>query len=219
MTQQQRRRCLLYNSRLNIQSPHDFTPCRSFSVTWFTNIVIMKLLMLLALATAMVAVQASRERGECHELMHDVMHKENMTEIIGTCMEENGIVPDLGGHGHGRGPGGRRGGRTGGRRGKRSRHMMRFISSLPEGNQTALAECIFEKEGLLTDEGLFDATTFKDDLIAKLEAADQTTEAEAMLAAIEDGDCVLEEGEPSLMVLFEFIKCIKDACEGEGEEV
>jgi len=45
---------------------------------------------------------------------------------------------------------------------------------------------------------LFDATTFKDDLIAKLEAADQTTEAEAMLAAIEDGDCVLEEGEPSV---------------------
>lgn len=29
--------------------------------------------------------------------MHDVMHKENMMEIIGTCMEENGIVPDLGG--------------------------------------------------------------------------------------------------------------------------
>nr|XP_027222576.1 uncharacterized protein LOC113814724 [Penaeus vannamei] len=172
----------------------------------------MKLLMLLALATAMVAVQASRERGECHEVMHDVMHKENMKEIMGTCMEENGIVPDLGGRRPGSGP-------RGGRRGKRSPRFMRFISSLPEGNQTALAECIFEKEGLLTDEGLFDATTFKDDLIAKLEAADQTTEAEAMLAAIEDGDCVLEEGEPSLMVLFEFIKCIKDACEGEGEEV
>ncbi|XP_069983286.1 uncharacterized protein [Penaeus vannamei] len=180
----------------------------------------MKLLMLQVLATAMVAVQACRERGECHELMHDVMHKENMMEIIGTCMEENGIVPDLGERRPGRG--GRRGSR-GGRRGKRSPRFMRFISTLPEENQTALAECIFEKEGLLTDDGLFDATTFKDDLIAKLEAADQTTEAEAMLAAIEDGDCVLEEGEPSLMVLFDFIGCLKDECEDatdpEAEEV
>ncbi|XP_037775224.1 uncharacterized protein LOC119572280 isoform X2 [Penaeus monodon] len=172
-----------------------------------------ELLMLLAFAAAMVAVQASRGRGECHELIHDVMHKENMTEIIGSCMEENGIVFNLEGPGRGRRPGGRRGRN----RGKRSPHMMRFISSLSEANQTALAECIFEKEDLLTDDGLFDATTFTEDLIAKLEEAEQTTQAEAMLTAIEDGVCVVEESEPNLMLVFDFIKCLKEVCkDGTG---
>ncbi|XP_037775229.1 uncharacterized protein LOC119572283 [Penaeus monodon] len=158
-----------------------------------------ELLMLLALAAAMVAVQACREKSECHELIHDVMHKDNMKEIIGSCMEENGIVPDIGR-------------RSGGRRQKRSPHMMRFISRLPEANQTALAECIFEKEGLLTEEGLFDATTFTEVLVAKLGEAQQTTQAEAMLAAIEDGVCVVEEGEPNLRLVFDFIWCLKEEC-------
>ncbi|XP_063599696.1 uncharacterized protein LOC134776004 [Penaeus indicus] len=171
-----------------------------------------ELLMLLALATAMVAVQASRGRGECHELMHEVMHKENMTEIIGNCMKENGIVLNLGG------PGRRPGGRRGRNRGKRSPRMMRLISSLPQENQTALAECIFEKEDLLTDDGLFDATTFTEELVAKLEEVEQSPEAVAMLAAIEDGTCVVEESEPSLMLVFDFIKCLKGVCGSSSEE-
>ncbi|XP_047480688.1 uncharacterized protein LOC125033326 isoform X2 [Penaeus chinensis] len=174
-----------------------------------------ELLMLFALAAAMVAVQASRGRGECHEVIFELMHKENMTEIIGSCMEENGIVPNL--NGPGRRPGGRRGRNRFGR-GKRSPHMMRFISRLPQENQTALAECIFEKEDLLTDDGLFDATAFTEDLVAKLEEIEQSTVTEAMLAAIEDGDCVVEESEPNLMLVFDFIKCLKGVCDTSSEE-
>ncbi|XP_047480715.1 uncharacterized protein LOC125033340 [Penaeus chinensis] len=165
----------------------------------------MKLLMLFALAATMVAVQACREKSACHELMHDVMHKEDMKEIIGSCMEENGIVPDLEGR------------RPGGSKGKRSPHMVRFISRLPEEDQTALAECIFEKEGLLTDDGMFDATTFTANLIAKLGEAEQTEQAEAMLAAIEDGVCAVEESEPNMMLVFEFIWCLKDECKEATE--
>ncbi|XP_063599689.1 uncharacterized protein LOC134775997 [Penaeus indicus] len=169
------------------------------------------LLMLLALAAAMVAVQACREKSECHELIHDVMHKENMKEIIKGCMEENGIVPDL--EGLGRQPGGRRGRK----RGKRSPGMMRFMSSLPEESQTALAECIFREEGLLTDDGLFDATAFTEEVIAKLGEAEQTEQAEAMLAAIEDGICVVEESEPNLKLVFDFIWCLKEECKDVTE--
>ncbi|XP_047485345.1 uncharacterized protein LOC125036626 [Penaeus chinensis] len=173
----------------------------------------MKLLMLLALAAAMVAVQACKEKSACHELIHDVMHKENMTEIIESCMEANGIVAEL----EGPGPGRRSGGRKGRRRGKRSPRMMRFISRLPEEDQTALAECIFEEEGLLTDDGLFDATAFTEDLIAKLGEAEQTEQAEAMLAAIEDGVCAVEESEPNLKVVFDFIWCLKEECKDVAE--
>ncbi|XP_063599706.1 uncharacterized protein LOC134776018 isoform X2 [Penaeus indicus] len=165
----------------------------------------MKLLMLLALAAAMVAVQACKEKSECHELMRDVMHKEDMKEIIESCMEENEIVPNLGR-------------RSGGRKGKRSPHMVRFITSLSQENQTVLAECIFDKEGLLTDDGLFDATAFTEDVIAKLEEIEDSPEAEAMLAAIEDGTCVVEESEPDLMLVFDFIKCLKGVCGSSSEE-
>ncbi|XP_063594642.1 uncharacterized protein LOC134771611 [Penaeus indicus] len=154
-----------------------------------------ELLMLFALAAAMVAVQASRGGGECHEVIYELMHKENMTEIIESCMEENGIVLNL--NRPGRRPGGRRGRNRFGR-GKRSPHMMRFISRLPQEDQTALAECIFEEESLLTDDGLFDATAFTEDVIAKLEEIEDSPEADAMLAAIEDGTCVVEESEPNV---------------------
>ncbi|XP_037775219.1 uncharacterized protein LOC119572278 [Penaeus monodon] len=160
-----------------------------------------ELLILLVLAAAMMAVQASGGRGECHELIHEVMHRENMTEIIGSCMEENGIVFNL------EGPGSDRR-----HRGKRSPHMLRFISRLPKENQTAIVACVLEKEGLLTDEGLFDATTFTEDLVAKLGEAEQTTQAEAMLAAIEDGVCVIEDMEPSLTMVFDFVSCLKEVC-------
>ncbi|XP_037775218.1 uncharacterized protein LOC119572277 [Penaeus monodon] len=173
-----------------------------------------ELLMLLALAAFMVAVQASRRGSECHDVMFEVMHMGNMTEVIGRCMEENGIIPNL--NGPGRRPGGsRRRNRFG--RGKRSPHMMRFISRLPEANQTALGECIFENEGFLTDGGMFNATAFTDDLIAKLEEIEQSPEADVMLATIKDGVCVVEESKPSLMVVFGFIKCLKGRCDSSSE--
>ncbi|XP_063599714.1 uncharacterized protein LOC134776018 isoform X3 [Penaeus indicus] len=140
------------------------------------------------------------------------MHKENMTEIIGSCMEENGIVLNLNRPSRGRG------GRRGRNRGKRSPRMMRLISRLPQEDQTALAECIFEEKDLLTDDGLFDATAFTEDVIAKLEEIEDSPEAEAMLAAIEDGTCVVEESEPDLMLVFDFIKCLKGVCGSSSEE-
>ncbi|XP_042872687.1 uncharacterized protein LOC122253530 [Penaeus japonicus] len=172
------------------------------------------LLMLLMLATAMMAVQACKEKGECHNLIKTVMHKENMTDTIKTCMLENEIMPNLKGVGRGRGPGGRR---RGGGRGKRSPRMMRFMDALSPEDQATLTECIFEKEDLLTDEGLFDATQFVADVVTKLEEEDETPETLAMLAAIENGDCVLEEGDPDLGVIFEFIKCLKEECEAETD--
>ncbi|XP_047485966.1 uncharacterized protein LOC125037039 [Penaeus chinensis] len=158
-----------------------------------------KLLMLFTLAAAMLAVQASGGRGTCHKLIHDVTHRENMTEIMGSCMEENGIVPDLEGPGPGR--------RSGGRK----ERLLRFVSRLPQANQTAIVTCVLEKEGSLTDDGLFDATKFTEELSTKLEA-EQTTQADAMLAAIENGVCVVKEMKPSLTIVFDFVKCLIDEC-------
>ncbi|XP_063599729.1 uncharacterized protein LOC134776035 [Penaeus indicus] len=159
-----------------------------------------ELLTFFTLAGAMVVVQASGERGECHELIHDVMHRENMMEFIESCMEENGIVPDLESTESGRRPG------------DRKRVMLRFISRLPQENQTSIVACVLEKEGFLTDDGLFDATKFIEEMITKLEEAEQTTQVEAMLAAIEDGVCVIKERKPNLWIVFDFVNCLKNEC-------
>ncbi|XP_042872547.1 uncharacterized protein LOC122253316 isoform X4 [Penaeus japonicus] len=171
------------------------------------------LLMLLMLATAMMAVQACKEKGECHNLMKTLMHKENITDTIALCMEENEIVP-IEAPGRGRGPGGRRGGG----RGKRSpRMMMSFMETLSPENQATLTKCIFEKEDLLTDEGMIDATQFVENIVTKLEEAEETPDTLALLAVIENGDCELEEVEPDLGVIFEFINCLKEEFEAKTD--